>query len=99
MYSVGEAVTINCADTTGSSNLVQWLNSTDSETVLTSSSTSSVTLTINTVTDRHHGRKYICRIQSPGDSRDIHYTIIILSEFTLFSKMDPEKFIISIFNL
>ncbi len=77
MYSVGESVSINCADTTGSTNLVQWLNSTG--TVLSFGS-ASITLTINLVTDRHHGLEYICRIHSSGNTRDLNYTIIVLSK-------------------
>ena len=77
MYSVGESVSISCADTTGSAILVQWLNSAGR--VLTSGS-GSVTLTINLITDRHHGLEYTCRIHSLGVTRDLNYTIFVLSE-------------------
>lgn len=80
MYSAGEAVNLNCVDTTGSANLVQWLNSTG--VVLTSGSTAA-TLSINVVTDRHHGLRYTCRIHSSGSSRDLNYTIIVLSKFEI----------------
>ena len=49
MYSVGEAVTINCADPNGAANPVQWLNS--SGTILTFGLTSAA-LTILSITDR-----------------------------------------------
>lgn len=78
LYSVGEAVSINCVDTSGSVNLVQWLNSTGA--VLTFGSRS-VTLTISPITDRHHGMIFICQIHSSGASRDLNYTFIILSKF------------------
>ena len=78
MYSVGESVGLYCADTFGSSNLVQWLDS--AGTVLASSSTS-VTLNINLITDRYNGAEYTCRIHSFGSTRDLNYTIIVLSEF------------------
>lgn len=77
LYSVGESVSLYCADTFGSANLVQWLDS--AGTVLASSSTS-VTLNINLITDRHHGAEYTCRIQSFGSNRDLNYTSIVLSE-------------------
>ena len=77
LYSVGESVSLHCTDTFGSANLVQWLDS--HGTVLTSSSTS-VTLNINLITDRHHGAEYTCRIHSFGSTRDLNYTSIVLSE-------------------
>ncbi len=78
MYSVGETVAISCVDTTGSTNLVQWLNSTGS--VLMFGSTS-ITLTIGTITDRHHGLEYTCRIHLTSEvTQDLNYTIFILSE-------------------
>ncbi len=65
-------------DTTGSANLVQWLDS--AEAVLAFGS-ASATLTISLVTDRHHGLEYTCRIQSSSAlTRDSIYTLIILSE-------------------
>lgn len=79
MYSIGEAVTISCTDTTGLASSVQWVNATG--TVLSSSSTSSATLTINTITDQHHENEYICRIHLSGSSRDLNYTTIVLSKF------------------
>lgn len=78
MYSSGEAVSINCIDSSGTANLVQWINSTG--TVLTSSSSTAVTLTIASVTDQHHGNDYVCRIHSPGVARDLNYTIIVLGK-------------------
>ena len=83
MYSIGEAVNLNCADTTGSANLVQWLNSTGM--VLTFSSTS-VTLTISLLTDEHHGIEYTCRIHSSGVLSDLNYTIIVLSKLLIGMK-------------
>lgn len=81
MYSVGEAVNLNCVDTSGSENLVQWLNSTG--TVLTFGM-ASVTLTINLITDRHHALQYTCRVHSSsGVTQDLNYTFIVLSEFLL----------------
>ena len=77
MYSVGDAVSIDCVDTTGSANLVQWLNS--SGRVLTFGSTSS-TLSINLLTDSYHGLVYTCRIHSSGVTQDSNHTIIVLSE-------------------
>lgn len=77
MYSVGESVRLYCADTFGSANLLQWLDS--AGTVLTSSSTS-VTLNINLITDRHDGAVYTCRVHSFGSTRDLNYTSIVLSE-------------------
>ena len=78
MYSAGEAVNINCVDTSGRADLVQWINSTG--TVLTSSLSTSVTLTINSITDQHQGLDYICRIRSSGVTRDLNYTFIVLSK-------------------
>ena len=78
MYSSGEAVSINCIDSSGTANLVQWINSTG--TILTSSLSTAVTLTFASVTDQHHGIDYVCRIHSSGVTRDLNYTIIVLSE-------------------
>ena len=78
MYSVGEAVNINCADTTGSANLVQWLNSTG--TVLSSGSTYA-TLPIALITDRLHGAEYTCRTYLSRVTRDSNYTIFVLGMF------------------
>ena len=83
MYSVGEAVDIYCADTTGSANLVLWLNSTG--TVLSSGSTSA-TLPIALITDRLHGEEYTCRTLS----QDSNYTIFVLSEFIATISIIPE---------
>ena len=78
MYSSGEAVSINCIDSSGTANLVQWINSTGI--VLTSSSSMAVTLTIASVTDQHHSNDYICRIHSSGVTHDLNYTIIVLGK-------------------
>ena len=78
MYSSGESVSINCIDSSGIANLVQWINSTG--TVLTSSSSAAVMLTIASVTDQRHGNNYICRIHSSGVTRDLNYTIIVLGK-------------------
>ena len=78
MYSAGESVTINCVDRSGTANQVQWLDSMG--TVLTSSLSTSVALTINSVTDQHHSLDYICRIFLSEVIRDLNYTIIVLSE-------------------
>ena len=85
MYSVGEAVSIDCVDTTGSANLVQWLDSTG--TVLTFGS-ASVTLTISLIADTHHGLEYTCRIHSSSAvTQDSSYTIIVLSELALVKQI------------
>ena len=76
LYSVGEAVDLNCADTAGSSNVVQWLNSAGA--VLASGSTSA-TLSYSVLTDGHHGTELTCRILA-GVVRDSDYTIIVLSK-------------------
>ena len=80
MYSAGEGVNINCVDSSGTADLMQWLNSTG--TVLASSLSTSVTLTINSITDQHHGLNYVCRIHSPGVIRDLNHEIIVLSEYS-----------------
>lgn len=85
MYSVGEAVNINCAPRSASSSLVQWLNSTGE---LISFGLKSVTLTISQITDRHHGLGYTCRILSES-TRDLNYTLIVLSEFQHLYKASP----------
>ena len=71
-------LTLSCVDTSGTANLVQWINSTG--TVLTFSSSNAVTLTFASVSDQHHGVDYICRIHSPGVTHDLNYTIIVLGE-------------------
>lgn len=78
MYSVGEAVSINCAPTSEMASLVLWLNSTGE---LISFGLRSATLTIGHMTDKHHGLEYTCRIVS-GSIRDLNYTLTILSEFS-----------------
>lgn len=78
MYSTGEAVTISCVDSSGTADLVQWID--PMGTVLTSSLSTTVTLTINSITDQHHGLDYICRIHSSGVTHGLNYTIIVLGE-------------------
>ena len=78
MYSAGEAVTISCVDSSGTADLVQWID--PEGTVLTSSLSTTVTLTLNSITDQHHGLDYVCRIRSSGVTRDLNYTIIVLGE-------------------
>jgi len=77
MYSVGEAVTISCGDGSGSADMVEWLNST--EAVLFSGS-SSATLTIDVLMDSHHGSEYTCRLHSSGVTKDLIYTVVVLSK-------------------
>ena len=75
MYSIGESVTLNCADTTGSAELVQWVTETR-----TTSGASSVSLVISSITDQHHRAQYTCRIQFPELVQDLTYTIIVLGK-------------------
>ena len=79
MYSVGEAVNINCVDSSGTADQMQWIDSMG--TVLTSSLSTTISLTINLITDQYHGLDYICRIRSSGVIRDLNYTIIVLSKY------------------
>ena len=83
MYSVGESVSLNCVDTSGTASLVQWLNS--STGAVLSSGSSAATLSFSTVTDTHHGLQYVCRVHSSGVARDSNYTIIVLGKYSLFS--------------
>ena len=76
MYTAGEEVNINCVDSHETAEQVEWLNSTG--TVLIFSLSSVVTLTIDTITDEHHGLDYTCRIRSSGTTHDISYNIIVL---------------------
>ncbi len=85
MYSIGDSVTLNCADTSGSTSMVQWLNS--AGTVLNSATTTTA-LTFSTLTDQNHETTYTCRVHSSGTITDLSYTIIILSELVAFYVID-----------
>ena len=78
MYSAGESVSITCVDSSGTADQLQWLDL--AGTVLTFASSTSLTLTLSSITDQHHGLDYICRIRSSGVTQDFNYTIIVLSE-------------------
>lgn len=82
MYSVGETVNISCGDPNGF--LVVWLSSTGE---VISYGLTSAALNINSITDRHHEQEYTCRIQSPEATRDLNYTIIIISK--VISSVSP----------
>jgi len=76
MFSIGDSVTLNCADTSGSATMVQWLNS--AGTVVNSATTAtSLTLSLN---DQHHESEYICRVYMSGVMVDLNYTIFVLSK-------------------
>lgn len=76
MYAIGEEVNINCVDTSNTAEQVEWLNSTG--TVLIFSLSSTVTLNIDTITDKHHNLTYTCRIRASETVHDINYDIIVL---------------------
>ena len=73
MYSIGEAVNIDCVDP--NSFVVSWKNSMG--TVITFGY-KSATLTINSIMDIHHEEEYTCTIESSGAVRDLNYTIIVI---------------------
>ena len=75
---VGETVSLDCIDTTETATSVQWLNSTGH--VLASSTTLSVSLNINPITDVHHGMRYTCRIHAEDLMTDLIFTVIILGK-------------------
>ena len=79
MYSAGQSVNISCIDSNGTADLLQWIDPMGA--VLTSSSSTSVTLTFNSISDQQHGLDYICRTRSAGVTQDFNYTIIVLSEY------------------
>lgn len=92
MYSVGESVNIKCADPDAF--LVSWINSTGE---VISYGLKSATLTINSITDGHHGHEYTCRIKPSSETtRDFNYTIIIISRslLTVVAIIDVEIFIL-----
>ena len=78
MYSAGDSVSINCVDSSGMADQLQWVDPAGS--VLTTSSSTSVTLAWSSITDQHHGVDYVCRIRTLGVTQDFNYTLIILSK-------------------
>lgn len=83
MYSAGESVNINCVDSSGMANQLQWIDPLG--TVLTTSSSAVVTLSVSAITDQYHGLDYICRMRLSGETHDTNYTFIVLSEYSYVS--------------
>ena len=79
-FSIGNSVTLNCADTSGSAAMVQWLNSAGTVINL---ATTSTPLTFSTLSDQQHESVFTCRALLSGVMEDLNYTILVLSKFIL----------------
>ena len=80
MFSIGDSVTLNCADTSGSAAMVQWLNSAGT---VVNSATTTTSLTFSTLSDQQHESVYTCRVLMSGVMEDLNYTVLVLSKFIL----------------